>query len=670
MNSVGNDRFVNPYTFVPFPTAEPHRLRPHGHAGDGQLWSGALHLTITAHSPVLIRMDKPEEGEKPELPSRPGDGGRQVIIPGSSLHGAVRSLHETLTGSCLRVFDPTFVPVYRDIARNTADLRLAVVLQVDPKGRPTELQLCAPGDPVAHRIHQDVLERHGGLDSGTEVDVKQAGGKVIDANPQPGGGWIVFISDGEARDKKRPYHAAVRELTSEKIGGPDRDGEVWREYLRSMDDTDDRRPAKQGIGLVEVTFRYTPRDGQKRDILVGRRHRASPSLVVGQPVWVHLDGQQRITRLQLAQIWRHTGQYPADKRLPRPGKHGGLGACSSSERLCPSCRLFGSAGTKEDGTPRPGYADQRSYRGHVRFSDAIPTGPVTPLEITLPPMGSPHLGSGQFYLVSDSDLVGNGTWNTPLRAWGASPERGPGKPRQLRGRKFYWHTPGDHQERGNARKHQIDDHAGQVQPAVVFPTGTRFTATLTLIDVDEVQLGSLLATVQPGSVLGRDDLMVHLGGGQPLGYGSCTITLETGEQGPASRLWKSGSRYRQPQPEDTLDLAADRDRLLNAFCDSKDRADPETWRALAIALRRDAVAADLVWYPPGRTWSDRGSHPEKFDAGFEFWKQTSGLRLADDEHGQRQGYPLAILPAITDTDQSMPIVAGEAQKIRLRGKDI
>ncbi|MGH3692480.1 MAG: hypothetical protein ACRDRX_00480 [Pseudonocardiaceae bacterium] len=35
-----------------------------------------------------------------------------------------------------------------------------------------------------------------------------------------------------------------------------------------------------------------------------------------------LDGQQRITRLQLAQIWRHTGQYLAEKRLPAPGKCG------------------------------------------------------------------------------------------------------------------------------------------------------------------------------------------------------------------------------------------------------------------------------------------------------------------------------------------------------------
>lgn len=678
MRSTNNDRFVNPYTFVPFSSTELHRAEPHGHRGNGQLWSGVLQLTITAHSPVLVRMNKPEPGDKPELPSRPGAGSanRQEIIPGSGLHGAVRSLHETLTGSCLRVFDPTFVPAYRDTAKSTADLRLAVVRRVDGSGRPTELQLCAPGDGRKLRIHQDVLERHQGLDSGTEVQVTQnQEGKVIDAHPQPGGGWIVFISDPGARDPGKPYHAAVRKLTDARIAGPQ--DEVWEQYLRSVEGADDRRTANQQPGqsaLTQVTFTYTPASGPERKIVVGRRYRASCAFDVGQPVWVKLD-QQRITRLQLAQLWRHPGQYAAGERLP-PARRGGFSACSGQDWLCPSCRLFGSADTNEDGQPRPGYADQRAYRGHVRFSDAVPTDPVEPLAIYLPPTGSPHPGAGQFYLASGTDLVGNAAHpaHPALREWGAVPDRPPARPRQLRGRKFYWHTPGDHQERGNARQHQITGHPDQVQLVLAFPAGTRFTATVTLVDVDEGQLGSLLATLQPGSILGRDDLMVHIGGGRPLGYGSCTVTIETGstdpgESGRSSRLWRSASRYRHQQPGDRLDLDADRDELLQAFRAGKDRADHETWRALAIVLRRDAVPADLVWYPPGRTWSDRAKHPDEFDEGFEFWQQTSGLRHADKD-GVRQGHPFAPLPAVTDADQSMPITSGEAQIRPLRGKEL
>jgi hypothetical protein len=65
------------------------------------------------------------------------DDAIEQIIPGSSLHGALRSLHETLTGSCLRIFDPDFVSSYRDIARDTADLRLALIESVDGEGRGT-----------------------------------------------------------------------------------------------------------------------------------------------------------------------------------------------------------------------------------------------------------------------------------------------------------------------------------------------------------------------------------------------------------------------------------------------------------------------------------------------------------------------------------------------------
>ena len=44
-----------------------------------------------------------------------GPSGTTVLrLPGSSVKGAVRSLHETLAGGCLRVFDEDFIPSYRD----------------------------------------------------------------------------------------------------------------------------------------------------------------------------------------------------------------------------------------------------------------------------------------------------------------------------------------------------------------------------------------------------------------------------------------------------------------------------------------------------------------------------------------------------------------------------
>src|SRR5262249_21121747 len=147
------------YTFVPFPAAFASRRGPHGHRGNPELWSGAIAIAITikAQTPVLVRGTC--GANDTTLPHRPGpDGTNQQIIPGSSLHGTVRALHETLTGSCLRVFDQSFSPVYRDAAADTQSLRLALVDDTDPEGRPTSFQLCHPAtNPQRERIHHTIL---------------------------------------------------------------------------------------------------------------------------------------------------------------------------------------------------------------------------------------------------------------------------------------------------------------------------------------------------------------------------------------------------------------------------------------------------------------------------------------------------------------------------------
>lgn len=75
----------------------------------------------------------PDGTMRERLPRR-HDG--QVFIPGSSLHGAFRSLHETIAGGCLRVVDPDFVPVHREVPTptTTEGLQLAVVTNVDKTG--------------------------------------------------------------------------------------------------------------------------------------------------------------------------------------------------------------------------------------------------------------------------------------------------------------------------------------------------------------------------------------------------------------------------------------------------------------------------------------------------------------------------------------------------------
>lgn len=615
-----------------------------------------MRITITAKAPLLVRGFGSED--VPELPDRPDPhgAGRVSMIPGSGLHGAVRSLHEALTGSCLRVVDDVSVPFYRQQADGgqVAKLRLAIVTKTtapasaDEPQRPPTVRLCEPGEPLRHRLGMSLLTRlhqqlapRGGLRSGDRLDVTVPADQnlPLEASPNPEGDWMVFISDGAARNDRHTYKAAVRELTAEHRVIP---GTAWTDFLDIVKTADDLRPERlsqqpEGERWAEVAFKHQPKGEQATIHQVGMRSLARETVHVGQPLWVMLDDGGEITQVRLAQIWREKGTIPVARRI------GDYGPCRDPKQLCPSCRLFGSADVSGKAV---GPTEQRSYRGHVRFSDAVATAAVTPTkDVRLPPLGQPNPGSGQFYLENPTEVIGNASRGEPLRQWGSDADRRDGGPRRIRGRKFYWHTvpkQGLLPARGEARPAQV---GGQMSaPAVLFLAGTAFTATITAIDVDRGQLGALLAALDPSDVLGQADALVHLGGGRPLGYGSCRIDLDE----EASRVWESAARYGAAVTPTTAEL------LVESRAEFAGTAGRQGWADLAKVLSAAAVAGQNVWYPPG----EGRQNDEKYDTGFEFWKQSSGKQLAADKKQPtvRRGHPLTVLPPASATDQGLPIV--------------
>jgi hypothetical protein len=142
-------QFINPYSFVPLPE-EVTRSKPAGHErlAAGCL-SGRIMVTFRCVTPLLLRGGgRQDEDGYEDVPKRK-DGA--PFVPGSSLHGAIRALHETLAGGCLRVFDSEFVPVYRDQPLTNPKLRMAVVERV-LDGAPVELRLCTSTVRIDHRI--------------------------------------------------------------------------------------------------------------------------------------------------------------------------------------------------------------------------------------------------------------------------------------------------------------------------------------------------------------------------------------------------------------------------------------------------------------------------------------------------------------------------------------
>jgi len=618
--------FINPYTFVPF-AEEVRREPPAGHGAlVASRLAGSLRLTFTTRTPLLIRWPNPD-GARRSFPVRLLDDGQRVpIVPGSSLKGALRSLHETMAGGCLRVVDQDFVPVYRDPARaRDGSWTLAKVEAADSDGFPTDLRLC---DEIVwveatelHRVVPAASLRTGttvGLDTTKVVRNAQAARREL----QPGGvragsDWVVLVTDAKARSAAHPYHCAVgRPRFSTRNVSP----AAWETYLRCVEGSDDVRRSQQGsggpAGDQAVTFRSS---------LIGYRRTASRALRAGDVVWVRTDGPVRqeatVTAIALSALWRSPGRGPVRERFPAS-----LRPCHDPDDLCVSCRLFGAV--DDEGGQRTG--EQRGYRGHVRVGEARAVeGARISRPPPLAPLGAPRPGAGQFYLVHDRAAAGN-TEHRPAREWGAEAE-GP-EARRLRGRKYYWHGDPDEQRpapRHLARPHHTHDMAEQVE--LVDP-GATFQAAISFENLSPYELGSLLAVLDPAAALHdvvppgyatTPRLAARLGGGKPLGLGSIELRYDD------LRVHTAGSRYGdgtvahpEVRPEE----------LVAGFVDGTPEPVRKTWLDLAAVLDEGHVDPHWIWYPPGDLWPDAeaGQIGKQFDDGFDFWKRTAGQRLKND----------------------------------------
>jgi CRISPR-associated protein (TIGR03986 family) len=632
--------FVNPYTFVPFPADGSCQLRlPAGHQGlsDGR-YMGRLSITWTAETPLLVR-----GGEQDGVLRFPRRVDGTPVVPGSSIKGAVRSLHETLFGGCLRVFDEQYLPVYRAIADQRArgkGWKLGQVAEVDPSsGRPVTITICDQVVWVRHDAFSDA--GFDDLRTGSTCDVDESA--ITDSSPgrrearavTEGAGWVVLITDAGARSGA-PYYAATGRLTDTELKVTDL---AWDRYRLAVDGADDLRTGatQSEDGFAEVDY---AQKGQA-PMRIGRRRRASRRLAEHDVLWVRVE-DGLITELALAYFWRTPGDIPAGGRVPAD-----LKPCTDPENLCVSCRLFGSADV--GGADRSAGNRQRAYRGHVRFGDARTErhGDSWPVE-HLAPLAAPRPGAGQLYLDLRSQAAPSDKGQVPARQWG-HPGRDKGAdPRQLRGRKFYWHAaPGGQQP---WRGHERDHHSGALTTsAELAPAGTRFTGSVWFENLSLAELAGLVAAIDPHRLLNASappgyhdtgpEIRPHLGGGKPFGLGTVDPSVELVEvaDGP--------SRYGEGAPV-AIDMS-DIDTAIGGLASDVPDGVRQRWPDLAAALNVHHVNPARVWYPPAQDWSHAGE--PGFDATFEFFKHTSGQWLSEG------GRPMVPLPDPHEADQYLDI---------------
>lgn len=679
---------VNPYTFVGLPDDAmiPGRDEPPGHDALHGGWSGTLRAVLHARTPLLVRNI---EDDRPGFPRRPEsdhpDG--RLFIPGSSLHGALRSLHETLSGSCLRVFDDGFVPAYRSAAIGDGrPWTLGVVAKVDTAGRPIGIDLCDEVRWVL--VHELSAARHlAGRDQPVSTGdrfVLDPAGSVTESRSRwvytgavqslpegdtdgDGDAWIALVTNPSVRDKSHPYYCALgrRRAAPQVVALSDA---AWTTYGRAVDgarihtgtetepehQTELDAVARHGLRAVSETgtWLHVAGGGGSGQRVPLRWHKPRRWLFEGQVVWVlRPDGQAETSdAIKLSVIWRTVpAAHSAGERVPKA-----LLPCSDPDHLCPSCRLFGSADVRPGADRRR--AEQRSYRGHVRVADAVLLTGETE-RATLPRQGGPRPGAGQFYLAHDSTVrADEGSSGNHPGWWGGFPDAT--TPRRLRGRKFYWHT--DPARDAQRQRHDAHDHAkSEPTESELVSAGATFAVTIRFDGLDRIALGGLVATLQPARLLAtrlpqiattaeRDPtgprFAIHVGGGKPLGLGSCTLTMtEDDVQADTAQ-----TRYQGASRE-----AVDLDACVEAFAAAYPRLEG-TWTQLAAALHVEHVDSRVVSYPVVGRWRQDGACPgEEQHEHFRWFGAMSGLRLAGGAK------PYGVLPPVTDPTSALEIPAAQ-----------
>lgn len=744
--------FVNPYTFLPWPDRPGPGVSRSALAGHDRLggdggearFAGSVTVELCCRSPLLIRNVVRERavavdadglvyGRFPRR-TRPGPGGaldgvQEPFVPGSSLAGVFRSLHEALAGGCLRVFDGGFVPGYRDkpLAGAERDAllglaagrwRLARVEAVDTDGVPVSVRLCdqdvvwIPAQHLAGVLGGPQRVRTGAQVAVPCVPAPDGLGRrtVEDASGVAAGqGWTILVTDAKARPPRRKngtpgmYYCAAGRLESAPRVVELEEG-VWARYVAAARGSDDMRRARGAgaelsRGEEPVRFR-----GQQ----IGVRDCVRDRLFSGQVVWVYgtarpapeggEPGPVRVAAVSLGQIWRHGGTGQAGERVPD-----WLLPCDDPQQLCPTCRLFGAADTRGVDSPQ---ARQQSYRGHVRFSDAWPVGQVGFQVFALAPLGAPRPGAGQMYLQhTDQQLQGKARnparHRRPLREWGADFDGGrqDGYPdaaapggrglRPLQGRKQYWLT-GDPAGRPYFRA--VAEHGPQVFPALydqnaagpavngldggggqpaqnallsraeAVLAGAKFRCRVHFENLTAAELGGLLAVLDPGLLLKtRDDpeprpdasqapgFGIAVGGGRPLGFGTCSTSLHDLVIQDAQARYLGGDA---PGVDAAGAVAAFRQMYQGHMA--------EVWGAAGQVLRPGAVPDWQVWYPPADELARPGRRldPAVLVSGFEFWKHSQGFRGVEDD----SLWPLVALPVPgSGRPQGLPVVPDDKQ---------
>ncbi|MGN0362553.1 MAG: TIGR03986 family CRISPR-associated RAMP protein [Bilifractor sp.] len=194
---------------------------------------------------------------------------------------------------------------------------------------------------------------------------------------------------------------------------------------------------------------------------------------------------------------------------------GGFRPCSSKDKLCPACRLFGALSRN----------GRWAMTSRIRCSDLKPdtTWQKMPSYLYLAPvhlqtLGQPRTSSTEFYLQRPTENALFWTYDYYVDENGL--HVAPGK---LNGRKFYWHQAPDRLDYAADKASKLNETVRPVK------AGVKFKGELYFHHITKQELDELIYVLNAGEI-GQDFESktegYKLGTGKPLGLGSIAIGVD------------------------------------------------------------------------------------------------------------------------------------------------
>lgn len=693
-------RFLNPYNFVRFlnkPRPDRHVLGdclplPHDrYIGlSGRIVCEAKTLTPLFVSDTHAVTGDPNQSDHKVYRFFEVDG--EPLLPGSSLRGMIRSVFETITNSCLGVFQEDERPMEYRVS-NAVSMIPARVLEVN-NGALLE-KLDGYASCPWQRLPRLVSLAAAGPDAYPPQVKRRKGEQVISYDrdrsqlpPDARDGMRVaalirLVQWGNGRGARSAYQAEhvvpapahdslPRKSDCQKVfgwlhlTGPNIENKRYERVFFRWNDTAPEPPEPGSLPqsvLERVTWEvveeynkhlegYWDRLGDKVEQLEKHNRRwPSPTADLPQPsMFVKKDSRlcpgdlvyivkwEEKTYLRPVSMPRLPYRHTRQSLLPPHVRH-----CTKPEKLCPACRMFGwvSGDEAEDVLPMGSWT---AYTGRVRVSDGaqVQRGSRWPQErTTLGILSAPKPSATPFYLLASDGRP------DPLITYDTGDAR-------LRGRKFYRR----HRSLSDEAFRFIEPDSQNRTVRNVVDKGAVFCFVVEFENLAPLELGALLYALE------LEEGMAHrLGYGKPFGFGSVTLSIVHLE------LIDWEKRLVSLQPDAGLELQR---RSFIEECKERFRTEMQAWYGDEF----DAMMSDLrallkeppeelpIHYPrPTRRWNP--DHPSyEWFVGNKKRIYHEQKKLREKEGGRMNGkqLPPPVALDLADGDRGLPLIGRDGRE--------